>query len=44
MIAKIGRGKSLFGVLSYNMNKVNNNTATVLAWKSPARAGLFFTQ
>jgi hypothetical protein len=31
MIAKIGRGKSLFGALSYNMNKVKNNTATVLA-------------
>lgn len=31
MVAKIGRGKSLFGALSYNMNKVKNNTATVLA-------------
>jgi hypothetical protein len=31
MIAKIGRGKSLFGALSYNMDKVKNNTATVLA-------------
>lgn len=31
MVAKIGRGKSLFGALSYNMDKVNNNTATVLA-------------
>lgn len=31
MIAKIGRGKSLFGALSYNMEKVKNNTATVLA-------------
>jgi len=31
MIAKIGRGKSLFGALSYNMGKVKNNTATVLA-------------
>jgi len=30
MIAKIGRGKSLFGALSYNMDKVKNNTATVL--------------
>src|SRR5690606_2419235 len=26
----IGRGKSLFGALSYNMDKVKNNTATVL--------------
>jgi len=31
MIAKIGRGKSLFGALSYNMDKVKNNTASVLA-------------
>jgi hypothetical protein len=31
MVAKIGRGKSLFGALSYNMDKVKNNTATVLA-------------
>jgi hypothetical protein len=31
MIAKIGRGKSLFGALSYNMDKVKSNTATVLA-------------
>jgi len=31
MIAKIARGKSLFGALSYNMDKVKNNTATVLA-------------
>jgi len=31
MIAKIGRGKSMFGALSYNMDKVKNNTATVLA-------------
>ena len=31
MVAKIGRGKSLFGALSYNMGKVNKNTATVLA-------------
>ena len=31
MIAEIGRGKSLFGALSYNMDKVKNNTATVLA-------------
>lgn len=31
MVAKIGRGKSLFGALSYNMEKVKNNTATVLA-------------
>ena len=31
MIAKVGRGKSLFGTLSYNMDKVKNNTATVLA-------------
>lgn len=31
MIAKIGRGKSLFGALSYNMDKVKNNSATVLA-------------
>jgi hypothetical protein len=31
MIAKIGRGKSLFGALAYNMDKVKNNTATVLA-------------
>ncbi|MXN90947.1 relaxase/mobilization nuclease domain-containing protein [Flavobacterium sp. Sd200] len=31
MVAKIGRGKSLFGALAYNMSKVNNNTATVLA-------------
>jgi hypothetical protein len=30
MVAKIGRGKSLFGALSYNMDKVKNNTATVL--------------
>ena len=30
MVAKIGRGKSLFGALTYNMDKVNNNTATVL--------------
>jgi hypothetical protein len=31
MVAKIGRGKSLFGALSYNMDKVKNNTATILA-------------
>ena len=31
MVAKIGRGKSLFGALSYNMDKVKKNTATVLA-------------
>lgn len=31
MIAKIGRGKSLFGALSYNMDKVKDNTASVLA-------------
>jgi hypothetical protein len=31
MIARIGRGKSLFGALFYNMDKVKNNTATVLA-------------
>lgn len=31
MIAKISRGKSLFGALSYNIDKVKNNTATVLA-------------
>lgn len=31
MVAKIGRGKSLFGALAYNMDKVKNNTATVLA-------------
>lgn len=31
MIAKIGRGKSLFGALSYNMDKVKSNAATVLA-------------
>ena len=31
MVTKIGRGKSLFGALSYNMDKVNKNTATVLA-------------
>jgi len=31
MVAKIGRGKSLFGALSYNMDKIKNNTATVLA-------------
>jgi len=31
MVAKIGRGKSLFGALSYNMDKVKNDTATVLA-------------
>ncbi|RYY36969.1 MAG: relaxase [Sphingobacteriaceae bacterium] len=31
MVAKIGRGKSLFGALSYSMDKVKNNTATVLA-------------
>lgn len=31
MVAKIGRGKSLFGALAYNMGKVKNNTATVLA-------------
>ncbi|WP_116787009.1 conjugal transfer protein MobB [Flavobacterium psychrotrophum] len=31
MVAKIGRGKSLFGALSYNMDKVKANTATVLA-------------
>jgi hypothetical protein len=31
MVAKIGRGKSLFGALSYNMDKVKSNTATVLA-------------
>jgi len=31
MVAKIGRGKSLFGALSYNMDKVKNTTATVLA-------------
>ncbi|MFP9114642.1 conjugal transfer protein MobB [Flavobacterium sp. RHBU_3] len=31
MVAKIGRGKSLFGALSYNMDKVKHNTATVLA-------------
>jgi hypothetical protein len=31
MVANIGRGKSLFGALSYNMDKVKNNTATVLA-------------
>jgi hypothetical protein len=31
MVAKIGRGKSLFGALTYNMDKVKNNTATVLA-------------
>lgn len=31
MVAKIGRGKSLFGALSYNINKVKNNSATVLA-------------
>ena len=30
MVAKIGRGKNLFGALSYNMDKVKNNTATVL--------------
>jgi hypothetical protein len=30
MVAKIGRGKSLFGALSYNMDKVKKNTATVL--------------
>jgi len=31
MVAKIGRGKSLIGALSYNMDKVRNSTATVLA-------------
>jgi hypothetical protein len=31
MVAKIGRGKSLFGALSYNMDKVKHNTATILA-------------
>lgn len=31
MVAKIGRGKSLFDALSYNMDKVKINTATVLA-------------
>ena len=31
MVGKISRGKSLFGALSYNMDKVKNNTATVLA-------------
>jgi hypothetical protein len=31
MVAKIGRGKSLFEALSYNMDKVRHNTATVLA-------------
>jgi hypothetical protein len=31
MVAKIGRGKSLFGALSYSMDKVKHNTATVLA-------------
>ncbi|WP_116786989.1 conjugal transfer protein MobB [Flavobacterium psychrotrophum] len=31
MVAKIGRGRSLFGALSYNMDKVTNNTAAVLA-------------
>jgi len=31
MVAKIGRGKSLYGALSYNMDKVKNNTGAVLA-------------
>jgi len=31
MVAKIGRGKSLIGSLSYNMDKVRNSTAIVLA-------------
>jgi len=31
MVGKISRGKSLFGALSYNMDKVKNNRATVLA-------------
>jgi hypothetical protein len=31
MVAKIGRGKSLFEALAYNIDKVRHNTATVLA-------------